>query len=312
MNIAPEDLLHRLGPYLPTDRFRALLAEQDLPEQAPGAALIVDISGFTPLTLRLVEQFGPQRASEELKRRLNPMFEAIAGQVFTHGGSVIRFVGDGFMAWFFDELPFVEASTDHLPAVVRATVAAVEMLELMAFFRDLDIKVAVGGGLAQRWVVGNPQLGLVDVLTGPAVDRVADVTSRYQRHEVRVDAASQALLEQTSDIHFIVLPDGDLQVTQVAPALQEQSRRYRWSPWRAQGNVQAVLERVKQFVTPLILEQEASGLGALGGELRYATPVFLRFQGIDYNGDGTARSQLDRYMDDVQRILQDTRVAGFA
>src|SRR5215470_7361314 len=101
----PEDLLHLFGPYLPTDRFRALLANRPLPTDTRGSALLVDISGFTPLTTRLVTEFGPQRASEELKRRLNPMFEAIAGQVFHHGGSVIRFTGDGFIAWFSDNDP---------------------------------------------------------------------------------------------------------------------------------------------------------------------------------------------------------------
>ncbi len=102
MLMKPEELLHLFSPYLPTDRFRALLRNSDLPPTSEGAALLVDISGFTPLTTRLVVEYGPERASEELKRRLNPMFEAIAGQVFHHGGSVIRFTGDGFIAWFDD------------------------------------------------------------------------------------------------------------------------------------------------------------------------------------------------------------------
>src|SRR5271165_1026539 len=105
--MTPEDLLHLFGPFLPTDRFRALLRGQELPVTAHGAALMVDMSGFTPLAARLVDDYGPRRASEELKRRLNPMLEATAGQVFQHGGSVIRFVGDGFLAWFDDQPSFV-------------------------------------------------------------------------------------------------------------------------------------------------------------------------------------------------------------
>src|SRR5207248_194185 len=62
----PEELLHHFSPYLPTDRFRALLRNSDLPASSEGAALMVDISGFTPMTTQLVVDYGPERASEEL------------------------------------------------------------------------------------------------------------------------------------------------------------------------------------------------------------------------------------------------------
>src|SRR5437016_6888217 len=156
----PEELLHLFSPYLPTDRFRALLRNSDLPPTSEGAALLVDISGFTPLTTRLVVEYGPERASEELKRRLNPMFEAIAGQVFHHGGSVIRFTGDGFIAWFDDNArdQAVDAAVS-VPAVLRAVAAGLEMQAVMPLFRGLRLKVCVAGGKVYRWVVGHPQHG---------------------------------------------------------------------------------------------------------------------------------------------------------
>src|SRR5258708_29753287 len=120
----PEELLHLFSPYLPTDRFRALLRGSDLPSSSEGAALLVDISGFTPMTTQLVVEYGAERASEELKRRLNPMFEAIAGQVFHHGGSVIRFTGDGFIAWFTDTgQDQAGEATVTVPAVLCAVAA---------------------------------------------------------------------------------------------------------------------------------------------------------------------------------------------
>ena len=134
----PEELLHLFSPYLATDRFRALLRNSELPGVGEGAALLVDISGFTPLTTGLVVEYGPQRASEELKRRLNPMFEAIAGQVFHHGGSVIRFTGDGFIAWF-DDLHIDQElnATGGVPAALRAVAAGLEMQAVMPLFRGL-------------------------------------------------------------------------------------------------------------------------------------------------------------------------------
>src|SRR5215813_9238903 len=123
----PEELLHLFAPYLPTDRFRAVLRNSDLPSSSEGAALMADISGFTPLTTRLVEEYGAQRAVEELNRRVNPMFEAIAGQVFIHGGSVIRFTGDGFIAWFDNaSRDQVIDSAVSVPAVLRGVTAGLE------------------------------------------------------------------------------------------------------------------------------------------------------------------------------------------
>jgi predicted ATPase/class 3 adenylate cyclase len=295
-------LLHRLAPYLPTDRFRAELANRALPEVASGAAMLVDVSGFTPLTVKLVEEFGPQRAGEELKRRLNPMFEAIAGLVFTHGGSVIRFTGDGFTAWFDDTLPHV-SSADLLPGLVRAAVAALEMMGTMVFFRGLDIKVAVSQGTVRRWVLGDPALGLLDVMAGNAVENVADLAGRCVSHEVRLPANHASFLAESAGLEWQILPDGDILLVQAANALMEQSRWHRWPAWQAEGDQDRILAKVKQFIDPIIQEQESQGLGRIASELRYATPVFLAFGGFDYEHDPAAYDKLDRYIRQIQRIL---------
>ncbi|MFP4323072.1 MAG: AAA family ATPase [Anaerolineales bacterium] len=307
MNDDAQMLLHRLGPYLPTDRFRALLAGDDLATETVGAAMFVDVSGFTPLTVQLVEEFGPQRASEELKRRLNPMFEALAGLVFTHGGSVLRFVGDGFTAWFPNQLQHVDDAASALPGIVRASVAAIEMLETMVFFRGLDIKVAVYEGTAQRWVVGDPQMGLMDILVGPAVEGVADLGNRCQAHQARAAHHSQAALANYPHVHYDILPDNDLLLRSAGAHLVERSASHRWPAWKPSADEAMVLARIMQFIDPYILEQETAGLGAISGELRYATPLFLRFGGIDYNHDPHARQTLDAYIRDVQQVIRQTR-----
>jgi len=305
MNV--QTLLHNLGPYLATDRFRALLKGQSLPKQQQGAAMFVDISGFTPLTLSLVKQFGPQRASEELKRRLNPMFEAIAGLVFTHGGSVLRFVGDGFTAWFPDELDHAKTLKTQLPGIVRASVAGIEMQEMMIFFQGLEVKVGVHHGTARRWVVGNPKMGLLDILAGTVAENVAQVTSRCNSKEVRAAASDHEILKHYSHLHYTPLSDGDLHLTKCSGLLIEQSRAHRWGAWQVEGSkAEDVLDKVKQFVDPLIQEQESAGLGSISSELRYATPIFLKFSGIDYNKDPQAHQKLDSYIQDVQNILSDT------
>src|SRR5258708_4572807 len=193
----PEELLHLFSPYLPTDRFRALLRNSDLPPTSEGAALLVDISGFTPLTTRLVVEYGPERASEELKRRINPMFEAIAGQVFHHGGSVIRFTGDGFIAWFDDYQNDQANDPDaNVPPPLRALAAGREMQALMPLFRGLKLKVCVGVGKAFRWVVGQRQHSLTDVLLGPAVEQMLSLPAGGQPGKVLIHRDAIPLLRE--------------------------------------------------------------------------------------------------------------------
>jgi hypothetical protein len=98
-------------------------------------------------------------------------------------------------------------------------------------------------------------------------------------------------------------------VTGVDPALAEHSREHRWNPWKTAGDPVPILEQARQFIDPTIQEQATTGLGSLSGELRYATPVFLRFEGLDYHNDPDARSKLDRYVRDVAVRFENTGTA---
>ena len=76
-----------------------MVAGVTLPEQTTGAALFVDISGFTPLTEALVEILGPQRGAEELTRYLNQVYDTLIAELDRFGGSVIGFSGDAITCW---------------------------------------------------------------------------------------------------------------------------------------------------------------------------------------------------------------------
>ncbi|MCX8067731.1 MAG: hypothetical protein N3B68_07955, partial [Anaerolineae bacterium] len=92
-----------LVAYLPMDRHQAMFRGEDLPNRARGAVLLADISGFTPLTETLVEEFGPARGAEELTGYLNKVYEALIAEVHRHRGSVIGFSGDAITCWFGDD-----------------------------------------------------------------------------------------------------------------------------------------------------------------------------------------------------------------
>jgi class 3 adenylate cyclase len=90
------DLLPGDNPmaYLPVDRRRALAREADLPRLASGAAIFVDISGFTPLTEALARELGGRRGAEELSATLDRIFSALIEPLHVWDGSVVYFSGD--------------------------------------------------------------------------------------------------------------------------------------------------------------------------------------------------------------------------
>lgn len=285
------ELLHLLGPHLPTDRFRAILAGGDLPTRSQGAALLVDIIGFTPMTTKLFDEYGPQRAGEELKRRINPMFEAVAGLVFHTGGSVIRFSGDGFTAWFDDQRygfsEPTEASTEHgnenraedsLPGVLRAIVAAIEMQRIIKLWRQqgLTLRVCIGVGEGERWIVGQPLHGLIDVLFGEAAQQMISLVGETQAGQIMVHSSVIALLRDEG-ISFEISEAGNALITSAPDYLEVESRRYRWKAWSVGSDPSSVVEAVRPFVSSAIREQVEKRMGNFVGELRYALPMFIQF-----------------------------------
>ena len=300
----PEELLHLFAPYLPTDRFRAVLSNSDLPSSGDGAALMADISGFTPLTTRLVEEFGAQRAVEELNRRVNPMFEAIAGQVFIHGGSVIRFTGDGFIAWFNNSGPDHTGRTDSgagVPAISRAIAAGLGMQAVMPLFKGLRLKVCVGAGVAFRWVVGQPEFGLADVLSGPAVEAMSSLGGEAQPGQVMIHSEIIPLLDR-EDVTMEIASTGNANVTSISDTINKAARLHRWPAWSITGDIEAILNVLRPYVAAPIRAQIEKGFGDFVAELRYAMPMFVQFATTVRPGDDP-RQILDNYVSAVQNVV---------
>ena len=64
----------------------------------------------------------------------------------------------------------------------------------------LAVKVAVTSGPARRFVVGDPEIQLVDVLAGETLARVADAEHLAGRGDVVVDSQTVAELGQRAQI----------------------------------------------------------------------------------------------------------------
>lgn len=301
----PEDRLHLLAPYLPTDRFRAALEQRALPSSTTGAALQADLSGFTRMVKRLVAELGPLQAGEELRARLNPMFEAVAGQVFHHGGSVIRFLGDGFLAWFDDAPNRVGAAlTAAAPGVLRAAATGLEMQAWMRLFPDLGLKVFISAGYSHRWAVGDPSDRLFDVISGPAVCGLARLASEALPGQVLLHCNATAAIQDVG-LATTGTPAGHWLALSMRDSLAAAAREQRWPAWESRGTAQAALDAIRPFVERAIRAQNEGELQpeAQAGELRTATPVFFEV-GLPQSHEEDFRAALDSVVRALQDVLK--------
>jgi adenylate cyclase len=299
--------------YIPIDRCLALVQGTELPECTRGTVLFADISGFTLLTEALARLLGPRRGAEELTRQLNLVYDALIAEVHHYGGSVLGFAGDAITCWFdaagARHSSLAPGRQPSAPAL-RAAACALALQQVMAHFAAiplpdgsaaaLALKVAVSSGPARRFLVGDPDIQLIDTLAGETLARVAVTEHQTQKGEVVVDAPTAVALGEAAQIiewrvdhesgeQFALL--GGLTAA-VEPA-----------PWPRLADDALAAERVRPWLLPLVYERLAVGLGEFLTELRPATALFVRFAGIDYDGDADAGARLDTYIRWVQGIL---------
>ncbi len=290
--------MERPSAYIPMDRRQALIRNETLPEQTFGSALFADISGFTPLTERLLHDLGPQRGAEELTRHLNSVYDALITELHRFGGSVISFSGDAITCWF-------DADTGQ-----RATTCALKMQAVMAPFTavpapsgsmvELAMKTAVATGPARRFLVGNPAIQYIDVLAGATLERLAAAEHHAQKGEVILDATTLDYLGDDAKIGEWRQDSRTGQLFGVVQALAELAEP---TPWTAVpvGSFDENLGR--SWLLPAIYDRLHSGRGEFLAELRPVVALFLRFSGIEYDADPSAKDKLDIFVRRVQTIL---------
>ncbi|HUB72349.1 MAG TPA: AAA family ATPase, partial [Acidimicrobiales bacterium] len=281
--------------YIAGDRRRALAAGVPLADRVCGAAIFADISGFTPLTEALAAELGPQRGAEELTVVLNLVYDAVLGELHRYSGSVIYFSGDAVTCWL---------DGDDGSLAVFCALAMQKAMERVKTVRTpggatvgLAMKVAVAAGHARRFVVGDPDIQLIDVLAGELMDRLANAEHHAERGEVVVDSVT---LETLSGALELALARGHGQhgvgvvgaLSGPAPVLKP--------PMPYPKLSRAV---VKQWLLPAVYQRMRSGRGEFLSELRPAVPVFVRFGGIDFDNDVEAHLLLDHFIRRAQRVI---------
>ncbi|MDT4961674.1 MAG: hypothetical protein QOF87_1321 [Pseudonocardiales bacterium] len=282
-----------LQAYLPGDRRRALAEGRVLADRVRGAAIFVDISGFTPLTEALAIELGPQRGAEELTAALDAVFGPLLTELDRYGGDVIYFSGDAVTAWIDGDDGQIAVACAFAMQRVMAHVG----LRTTPSGREVRIglKVAVAVGSARRFVVGDPDVQLIDVLAGALMDQLADAEHCARQGEVVLDAGA---IERLGERVVLGERRGEHGVAVVADLAAPVTLPPPRSPLPA-----LPVEVVRTWLLPRVYERMSAGQGEFLAELRPGVPLFMHFAGIDYDNDPDATTKLDDLIIRTQRIV---------
>ena len=301
--------------YVPMDRRQALVHGRTLPDRTTGAAIFADISGFTPLTAALAQSLGLQRGAEELTRLLNQVYGALIAEVHRYGGSIIGFSGDAITCWLDDD-PAIglrgEPVAASAGAGLRAVACGLAMQQAMTPFAavqtpsgdsfSLAIKVAVVCGPVRRFLAGDPQIQNIEVVAGRTLDDLARAEQLAQPEEVVVQAGIVERAGGSVRIAGWRIDDPTGQRYAVISGLDEPVPEL---PWPELPPDSLSEEQCRPWLLPAVYRRMCSGMKQFLAELRPAVALFVRFGGIDYDGDEEAGAKLDAYVRWVQSVIEE-------
>ncbi|WP_420630802.1 tetratricopeptide repeat protein [Candidatus Leptofilum sp.] len=283
--------------YIPMDRRQALYRGERLPDPARGAALFADVSGFTPLTVRLVQDLGPQRGAEEVSRHLNTVYDGLVDELHRYGGSVISFSGDAVTCWFEGDNGFRATSC---ALAMQSVMEKIQTVQIPSGEITLAMKTAVVTGSARRFLIGNPRVQLIDVLAGQTLDRLVEAEHEAEKGEVILD---EATIQQLGPrVHIKSWRQSPVTGARlgVVKNLENMSIPAYWPTIPQDALDEAVTRR---WLLPPVYKRLVEGGGEFLAELRPAVAMFVSFAGIDYDDDEEAETKLDTFIQNVQEIL---------
>ncbi|HKC27950.1 MAG TPA: adenylate/guanylate cyclase domain-containing protein, partial [Jatrophihabitans sp.] len=281
--------------YLAADRRDALRAGVSIPERVRGAGLFADLSGFTPLTEAMHAEYGSSRGAEQLTAALDTIFTAVLDELHRHGGNVVYFSGDAVTCWL--EGDDGRLAVACASAMQRAIGQVQEIVLPSGRTFRIGLKITVAVGAARRFVVGDPDIQLIDVLAGRLIDYLAAAESVAAQGEVVLDESALDALGDAVVISEIRKSAerrcGVLESLAEAPTLPTVRREDERLPD----------DVIRPWLLPPVWERLRTGHGEFLAELRLAIPIFVRFGGLDFDNDDGARDRLDAFIRGAQQVI---------
>ena len=275
---------------------------QELADRLSGAALMADISGFTPLMEALARELGRRRGAEELTGHLNRVYDALITELHQYGGCVITFAGDAITCW-------LDGDDGR-----RATACALAMQQVMSQFTEvvipsgstvsIAVKTAVAVGTARRFVVGSADIQLIDVLAGDMLEDLADAAGLAGKGDVVLTPEAAACLESELIVDSWRAHPQSGVVFAVASGLKTAVPHQPWPPLPDTFTE----EQIRPWLLPTVYDRLRHGRGEFLAELRPGHALFVQFSGLDYDLDPQAGEKLDAFIQQVQRLI--TRYDG--
>ncbi len=130
-----------LGKHVPEAVAERLIADETplLPQRRHGTALVMDIAGFT--------SFSAQHEPEFVVETLDKLLSDATRTISEHGGVVLTYLGDGFLATF------------NAPAAIDnpedAALSAARDLQIVAAEHGFDIRLGIATGALVTGIIGS-------------------------------------------------------------------------------------------------------------------------------------------------------------
>lgn len=288
--------MEHLSSYLPIDRRQALATGIPLPDRSTGAALFADISGFTALTATLTDELGLRLGAEEITRWLNRVYGELIAQVDKYSGSVIEFSGDAITCWF-DGDNGLRAAASAL-AMQAAMKKFATLQTLAGTVIELAIKVCVVTGPVRRFLVGDPSIRSIEVIAGHTLNRIDVANQLMRKGEVLL---SDNIVETVGPRVRVAEWRSDAQTGERFAVITQLNEPVAEQPWSTDYAIADDVAR--NWILPPVYERLRDGQERFLAELRPVVAVFLKFDGIDYDGDDAAGQKIDAYICWVQHVI---------
>jgi class 3 adenylate cyclase/tetratricopeptide (TPR) repeat protein len=284
-----------LDMFIPEDRRQALSRGETLPGRTYGAVLFADVSGFTQLTGILSTELGPQRGAEELIRQLDPIYTSLVNAIHSFRGSVIVISGDGITCWFDQDDGRRSIACAFVMQNIMDQHATITLPTGQKI--GLGIKIALSVGLVHRFLVGDPNIQLLEALGGSELDQVVSVHQSLEKGEIAISAKLLKKIEE----EVIVLSWRQTSDGRQFAIIDEKAGLAEANPWPQIPDLDDEVARKWVFASIYnrIKDEEIGFLT----ELRQVVPMFLNFTGLDYDQDEKAGEKLDQFIRCVQSIL---------
>jgi class 3 adenylate cyclase/tetratricopeptide (TPR) repeat protein len=256
-------------------------------DRAAAALLLVDISGFTPITASAVGR-GPQ-GTEQLSRSFNAYLGQIIDVIWEHGGDIAKIVGDAL-------IPQWLATDEDLPSATRrAAACALAIGELGDHEEDgvrLSVKVGLVAGDISEMHVGGQDGRWLFLVTGPALRQLSEVQALLVTGDVVASSAAWPLISD----RFVGQPlrDGNVRIRStgqqpLAPAAE---------PVLLDATHEAA---VRGYIPQVLLSRVDAGQQDWLAEMRRTSIVFVNVRGMTDDA-ADALHAVDRLAKASQRV----------